>query len=183
MKKIFQIALLLVVSFTAYATDSAPSNSEAVKLIDGYNEVLVAANESSIHEQANSSFRVLWLRSFHEPVIFSLSKSNETNVIITKVLDGLGGYEKGKLKSVNSNEVAERHVSYIYQTLAKTCRFYELAVQQPPVSMDGSTIVIELNIDGTYHAVQTQSMRSNECINKIAKLVVVLSGVVFERVY
>mgnify|MGYP006211650405 CR=1 FL=1 len=144
---------------------------------------MAAANEVDLRELPNSSLRILWIRSFHELVIFTLSKSKDTHLIVTKTLAAADGADKNKIKSVYSNEIDETHANYVYQTLTKTCGFFALPAQLPPTSMDGSTIVIELYTGGSYHVVETQSMKSSDCINKLSRLVLVLSGVDFSPIY
>lgn len=183
MMKFRKIVVFFILSFAFFVNDSYSSDRQDANLIDRYKNVLAAAKEVGIGELPNPSLRILWFRSFHEPAIFTLSRLNETHVIITKTLNIASGYDTGEIKSVHNNTIDEAYVSYLYQTLINTCRFNELPEKLPPVSMDGSTIVIELHAGGSYHVVETQSMKSGECINKVAKLVMILSGVDFNPVY
>jgi len=58
-------------------------------------------------------YRFLYLRSFHHPVVVRVQETAEGHVLVVKELDGLGGYEPGKLivdrqRRLDSAEWAER---------------------------------------------------------------------------
>ncbi len=76
-------------------------------------------------------------RSFHRPIEFRLEE-NESNVILrTKIFDGLGGYQKGKVISDKSRTLTQEEATLVRTALATVVA---VAPNEPfsPYIRDGS---------------------------------------------
>lgn len=87
-------------SSTFYFPTAFKLNGEVAKseidtfLLQGYSSSLFAFNEPVLYNfyQGHDSYRFLWLRSFHRPVVISIHKDGSKIWLTTKVLDRQPGF-------------------------------------------------------------------------------------------
>jgi hypothetical protein len=101
--------LLLVVGSASFAQsryfppDSLASNPKIEKLIyDWYSKQFKAMKEPSLWElsrtQSSPSYRFIWLRSFHHPMVLRVDiNADGSSLLTTKIGSGNGGYKPGHL--------------------------------------------------------------------------------------
>jgi hypothetical protein len=141
-----------------------------------YGCALTALAEPSLFESKNDKtlqiYRFLWLRTFHHPVSVRLRvDSNGTGIIVTKLSDGAGGYEPGKLIKNTSIDASQLQVQEFQEQLQKL-DFWSMSTELPrasshklasgnsvvtPPPVDGSQWILEGLRDGTYHVVDRWS--------------------------
>jgi hypothetical protein len=99
------------------------------------------------------SYRFIWLRTFHHPVIVRVDiKADGGAELTTKVSNGAGGYEPGKLMESASRPLIQRQTEKFLATI-KRLKFWELPTYSEGVGNDGSQWIIEGVKDGKYHVV------------------------------
>jgi len=76
---------------------------------DAFSDHLKAMNElplaASVDE--DESYRFLWVRSFHRPVMVHVSRSGERYFIVVKRLNGKGGYSPGTVDLRSEEHTSE----------------------------------------------------------------------------
>ncbi len=124
-----------------------------------YSKHLKALEEPSLFQMARASsaesYRFVWLRTFHHPVIVRVDiKANASGELTTKLSSGAGGYEPGKLIENTSRPLTQRQTEKFLATIQRL-QFWELPTHETPetVGCDGSQWIIEGIKDGKYHVV------------------------------
>jgi hypothetical protein len=124
-----------------------------------YSKHLKALGEPSLSQMAKDSkaesYRFVWLRTFHHPVIVRVDiKADGSAELTTKVSNGAGGYEPGKLIENASRPLIQRQTDKFLATI-KRLQFWELPTNETSegVGCDGSQWIIEAVKDGKYHVV------------------------------
>jgi hypothetical protein len=124
-----------------------------------YSTHLKALQELSLLQLAQNpavqSYRFLWLRTFHHPVVVRLDfKSDGTGAITTKVASGAGGYKPGHLVE-NTTRPLSREQMEKFLVAVKRAQFWELPSHETPATegCDGAQWIIEGVKDGEYHVV------------------------------
>ncbi len=144
------------------------SNAEGDEFrADWYSKHLKNMDEPSLLESTSDRsvqlYRFIWLRTFHHPVVIRLQVAKDgTGILITKVSDGAGGYETGKLVQ---NTVRHFPQDKVQAFIAEVDRleFWKLpSFQENPgfVDLDGSQWIIEGAKDGEYHVVDRWSPKN-----------------------
>ena len=124
-----------------------------------YSKQLKALQEPSLFQMSKDSkvesYRFVWLRTFHHPVIVRVDiKADGSAELTTKVSSGAGGYEPGKLIENASRPLVQRQTDKFLGTV-KRLQFWELPTYEisEGVGCDGSQWIIEGVKDGKYHVV------------------------------
>jgi hypothetical protein len=125
-----------------------------------YSKHLAAMNEPSlwIGPVKAETYRILWLRSFHAPMSFRFAIAPDgTSELITKITDGAGGYEPGKLVVNKATKIDKRETRILLDALELT-NFWRLGTRTSGIGgMDGAQWVVEGVKDGKYHIVDRWS--------------------------
>jgi hypothetical protein len=138
--------------------------------VEWYSKFLIAMREPSLWEasktQTPQSYRLLWLRSFHNPVCARLDvKQDGTAVITTRIASGQGGYEPGRLTTNRTERIGRERTSWVLDRIAEL-NFWTLPTNPPPnpdvVGVDGAQWIFEGVKDGTYHMVDRWSPDKGE---------------------
>jgi hypothetical protein len=126
---------------------------------DWYSNDLKALQEPSLLQLAKNSslesYRFVWLRTFHHPVIVRLDLAPDgTGQLTTKVSSGAGGYDPGHLVENKARPVT-REATERFLTKVKQEQFWKLPSYETPatVGCDGSQWIIEGFKDGKYHVI------------------------------
>jgi hypothetical protein len=123
-----------------------------------YSKQLTALEEPSLfaakQDSSVQSYRFLWLRTFHHPVSVRVTlQPDESGSVVTKVADGAGGYQPGKL-IVNKTEKLPAEKMRVFLEKVDTLKYWTLPERDPErQGMDGAQWVIEGVADGKYRLV------------------------------
>lgn len=117
----------------------------------------------------HESYRILWLRTFHDPIVFEI-KNKETSVILSyKVSNGAGGYEFGEL--IKDTAFAIKAQDWIeLQRLVQKSDFWNMKIP----GCDGSYLIMEGQNKKGYHMVYRWGGQE---IGECGKLMIELSGI------
>lgn len=125
-----------------------------------YSNQLTAMNEPSLWlgGARAETYRILWLRSFHAPMVFRLTiKPDGTSELLTKKMDGQGGYEPGKLVVEKTTQIDKKETEILLKTLGRM-KFWDLQTQESGLGgTDGAQWVVEGIKHGKYHVVDRWS--------------------------
>ncbi len=126
---------------------------------DWYSKDLKALQEPSLFQLAKNpsleSYRFVWLRTFHHPVIVRLNlRSDGTGDLTTKVSSGAGGYAPGHVIENKSRPVTREEVEK-FLARVRQGQFWDLPSHESPdaAGLDGSQWIIEGVKEGKYHVV------------------------------
>jgi hypothetical protein len=124
-----------------------------------YSKHLKALDEPSLFQESKGSgaesYRFVWLRTFHHPVVVRLDiQANGGAALTTKVSNGAGGYGPGTLVENTSRPLTKRQTERFLATIQRL-QFWELPTHETPetAGCDGSQWIIEGIKDGKYHVV------------------------------
>lgn len=158
-------AALTVATFaqTAYFPASAfdADNSSDQFIARWFSGQLTALEEPSLLELSKDksveSYRFLWLRTFHHPVAVRVDvHADGTATLTTKMADGAGGYEPGKL-TTNASRLLSKHETARLLAAIKSAGFWSMMGPIPKkagvVELDGAEWSIEGVNQGKYHVV------------------------------
>ena len=129
-----------------------------------YSEQLTALQEPSLFESKQDdtaqSYRFLWLRTFHHPVaVRVLIHADGSGTLVTKMGDGMGGYEPGNLIVDKTELLPADRVKKFSEELQHLGYWTlpGLPGRETTVGTDGARWVIEGVRGGTYHLVDRWS--------------------------
>jgi hypothetical protein len=121
-----------------------------------YSQELKVLEEPSLLEQSKTpsceSYRFLWLRSFHHPVVIRLDiRADGIGVLTTKVASGTGGFKPGHLVE-NTSRPLTREQTQAFLGRLERVSFWSLPSHVDDQNgTDGSQWVIEGVREGKYH--------------------------------
>ena len=146
-----------------------------------YTQHLSALNESSLWEssqtQKTQSYRFLWLRTFHHPIVVRIDvNANGTSLLTTKMTSGAGGYKPGKLILNERRTLTSEQTNWFLGKI-EVHNFWKLPSIQEDRGVDGAQWIIEGARNGTYHIVDRWSPEDGEIralgllmLNDLAKM-------------
>ena len=120
------------------------------------------AEPSLLHLSKNpalESYRFIWLRTFHHPVIVRVNvRAGDAGELTSKVASGKGGYDPGHLVE-NTSRPLTREQTETFLGRIKRVRFWELPSYENSGTggEDGAQWIIEGVKDGNYHVVDRWS--------------------------
>jgi hypothetical protein len=131
-----------------------------------YTQHLSALNESSLWEssqtQKTQSYRFLWLRTFHHPIVVRIDvNANGTSLLTTKMTSGAGGYKPGKLILNERRTLTSEQTNWFLGKI-EVHNFWKLPSIQEDRGVDGAQWIIEGARNGTYHIVDRWSPEDGE---------------------
>ncbi len=160
------VLAMVVSSQDTYFPKGALSESDQADSFKArwYSDQLRALEEPSLIEEAKDpslqSYRFLWLRTFHHPVVVRLDiTADGTGKLTVKIADGAGGYKPGKLIKNTSSSVATEETNRFLEQI-KNAGFWELSSYEKTSGCDGAEWIIEGVKDGKYHVVNRWSPRN-----------------------
>lgn len=108
-------------------------------------------------------YRFLWLRTFHHPIAVRVTiDASNSGIVVTKVLDGQGGYKPGKLLSQAERKVGAQEVQGFLSVLDRQ-KFWTMPTLEPSShggGNDGARWITEGAKDGQYHVTDRWSPQS-----------------------
>ena len=106
------------------------------------------------------AYRFLWLRSFHHPVSIRMVIQGDGQALVTtKIADGAGGYEPGRLISNTSRYLTKEQTSFFVERIAGS-GFWDAPTREVSpgvVNLDGAEWIFEGVKDGKYHVLDRWS--------------------------
>lgn len=147
-----------------------------------YSDQLIALEEPSLWErskaQKEESYRFLWLRTFHEPIVIRVDiNADGTARLTVKVANGAGGYDAGELTQNRTVTISVEETNrFLNQVQSRN--FWSLpSVEKTPGGPDGADWIIEGVKAQTYHVVDRWSPRDGDVramglfmVNQLAKI-------------
>lgn len=130
-----------------------------------YSGQLKALKEPSLWEEAKrsscESYRFLWLRTFHHPVAIRVDVLPDGSATLTtKVADGAGGYNPGKIITNTARPMTKHETERVLASF-KDLTFWSLpAFERNKAGNDGSEWIVEAVLHGKYHLVSEWTPKS-----------------------
>lgn len=134
-----------------------PADTMDSSYIHRASEFLVAAEESRIYDKDNQEhYRFIWLRKFHKPVIFHLTKLPQENAELSVIiLSGEAGFEIGEVIEHRSQLISDAELEKFRKMLVAT-DFWSMPHDRPSNVLDGARWILE-GFDGeNYQVVNRQ---------------------------
>lgn len=107
-------------------------------------------------------YRFLWLRSFDHPIAVTIIRERHSLSLVSKELDGAGGYEPGKMLRTDNLWLTEEQWCTFRQKLERAGFWIMPARERDDIGNDGSQWILEGVSDGRYHAVDRWSPRNGD---------------------
>jgi hypothetical protein len=151
----------------------------------------------SILQQGYESYRFLWQRTFHHPVLIQLTRKGPDNAtLVYKELDGASGYEYGSLlekKSVDvykflgrgdqPEDLVKSTVTLLFERAKKQAWDQPFAIVETfgqdgeiSINLDGSYWTIEAAKDGKCHLVTRRSPEHGDPARLFGETLINISG-------
>ncbi|GEO11104.1 hypothetical protein SAE01_36000 [Segetibacter aerophilus] len=118
-----------------------------------YSKMLFALKEPVLkdYKAGKEVYRFTWLRTFNHPVVIRLEKQGDIVRLFSKVSDGAGGYEPGKIIFDTTVNLTSKQIDTINSRL-DTAKFWLLQTEANNNNgNDGSEWIIEVYKDKHYH--------------------------------
>ena len=151
-----------------------------------YTKQLNALEELSLYkqkiEEEKKIFRFTWLRTFHNPISIRLEiLQNGSGVLYSKMTDGAGGYEPGKIRENTIAKINKKEVEAFLE-LINMYDFWNIPTQEKILGCDGAMWIIEGVWDPKYHLVERWSPKKGS-IRAIGLFLLRLSGLDVKNIY
>ena len=143
-----------VVNFVSGSDFSYSGVESAIFTINWYSKHLLALEEPVLSDSLPTEiYRFTYLRTFDNPIVVGLEKSNDTISIYWKISDGAGGYEPGKIIE-NRNKKLTMAEWEEFENKIKSINFWSLpTIEKGLLGTDGSQWILEGKKLGKYHVV------------------------------
>jgi len=128
-------------------------SDKALKTINYYTKFLISCDEPALDEKLPDTYRFIYLRSFHNPIIVRLEKDKNNVKIYWKITDGKGGYDLGKM-FVNEIKTLSIEDWNDFEKLVNDKKFWTMNSFNNDIENDGATWLIEGKKQGKYHLVE-----------------------------
>jgi len=127
-----------------------------------YSRELKAMGEPSLFESSKNpaieSYRFLWLRSFHHPVVVRVDlQTDGSATLITKLGSGAGGYPPGKLIANRSRLLTKEELQTLIAHINASGFWQRPSYERNKAGTDGAEWVVEAAVRGKYHLVSEWS--------------------------
>jgi len=117
-------------------------------------------NEPAMYSEEGDgfeSYRFLWLRSFHHPVVVRIWKSGDDHFILLKETNGAGGYEPRQLIIDRTRALTAAEWAEFIRLLDQTCYWALPSEDENIEGNDGAQWILESVKGGRYHVVDRWS--------------------------
>ena len=99
------------------------------------------------------SYRILWLRTFHNPIVIEIQDKKESVKLSYKISDGAGGYEFGNLSQDTTFLINRKDWNKLIQLIQKS-GFWNLTTDKDEIpGCDGSELIMEGHNENGYHMI------------------------------
>ncbi len=132
-----------------FPVSSSASREGWRSVLDRFQEMPLAELLSCVDE----SYRFVWIPAFHAPVSARIWRSGEKQFLITKQLDGKGGYGMGQLAVENLRSLSDDEWNEFMRLLRQSGYWDLPSKDDAPLPNDGASWTIEGMRDGKTHQV------------------------------
>jgi hypothetical protein len=149
-----------------------------------YSRALAAMNEPSLslpQRPQTEAYRFLWLRSFDNPIVVRIWRSESKVYLVTKQLDGDGGHHPGKLIVNKTRSLTNKEWAEFAKHLEQSS-YWTLATDIDDVGNDGAQWVLEGAREGRYHIVDRWSPKDSS-YRRACSYLLELSGLKPSKMY
>jgi hypothetical protein len=159
-----------------------------------YEKELQALNETSIgdlrSEGVTQSYRLLWLRTFHHPVVVRVDVlSNGTGLVRIKETSGQGGYEPGKLIKNEARKLTAQEAQWFVDRMQES-GFWDLPSNdkqaENEIVLDAATWMVEGKKGDQYHLVKRDAPKCSDNVRNIGLMMLLDMAklkLLYEEVY
>jgi hypothetical protein len=144
-----------------------------------YSKMLFALKEPILKNYKGDKeiYRFTWLRTFNHPVSVRLEKQGDIVKLFSKVCDGAGGYEPGKIIFDTTINLTEKQVDTTNIRLDKA-KFWTLKTEsREDNGMDGSEWIIEVFKNDKYHMVIRWTPEKGTTFRSIGEYLISISQI------
>lgn len=134
---------------------SAHSSNENVweTVLDRFQEMPLESLPACVDE----SYRVIWVPTFHAPVAVRIWSSQGRRYLLTKQLDGRGGYGMGRL-ALDKQQPLSDEQWFSFKKLLMQASYWDLSsADDGPIPHDGAEWIIEGLESNNHHSVHRRS--------------------------
>ena len=130
---------------------------------DLYSIPLKAMNELPLAslEEEDESYRFLWLRSFHRPVMVHIWRTGDRYFTVVKRLNGRGGSAPGTFDLYWARSLSVNDWDAFLMHLERSV-YWQMPATNNVLAQDGAQWIMEGYRDGRYHVVDRQSPDTGE---------------------
>ena len=124
-----------------------------------YSRQLKAMSELPLAALANEdeSYRFLWLRTFHHPIMVHVWRTDTRHFMVVKRLNGRGGYDPGTFDLYWSRSLSDDEWDAFMMHLEHSQYWLMPTEDDGPPANDGAQWIMEGYREGRYHVVDRQS--------------------------
>ena len=117
-------------------------------------------------------YRLTWIPTFHAPTVIRVWRSKDQYYIVTKRLNGKGGYGLGTLETERSHSLTVEEWQSFKSLIAETAFWTSPSSIKESVPNDGASWRFEALRDGKYHCIQrlTPSKELGQIFEKLFEL-------------
>ena len=156
---------------TRNAIDSF-SNSWYSKMLFAFKEPVLKSYKSD-----KEIYRFTWLRTFNHPVSVRLEKQGDIVKLFSKVLNGAGGYEPGKIIFDTIINLTQKQVDIMNFKL-DNARFWNLQTESREYNgEDGSEWIIEVVKNNKYHMVVRWTPKKGTAFRIVGEYLILISQI------
>jgi hypothetical protein len=159
---------------------SKPHDDDAALILAPYrwySEHLTVMEEPSLTCGALEdieTYRFLWLRSFHNPIVVRIFRRGDVYGLQAAILDGAGGYEPGHVSRRVTKELSRDQWRTVIGRLAEV-QLWQMPTRDNKIpGNDGARWVVEARFDGRYHIVDRWN--GTDGLESVGRLFLDLAG-------
>ena len=144
-----------------------------------YSKMLFALNEPILKDYKSDKeiYRFTWLRTFNHPVLIRLEKQGDIIKLFSKVCNGSGGYEPGKIIFDTTINLTQKQVDTTNIKL-HNAKFWTLPTEsREDNGMDGSEWIIEVYKNNKYHMVVRWTPEKGTIFRTIGEYLISISQI------
>lgn len=144
-----------------------------------YSKMLFALHEPVLKNYRGDKeiYRFTWLRTFNHPVSVRLEKQGDIVKLFSKVCDGAGGYEPGKIIFDTTINLTEKQVDTTNFKL-DNAKFWTLQTEsRENIGTDGSEWIVEVFNNNKYHMVVRWTPEKGTAFRTIGEYLISVSQI------
>jgi hypothetical protein len=145
-------------------------DGDAPKLFAAFKELPLEALPSCVHE----SYRLVWVPSFHSPVVVRVWHSGNKYFVVSKQLSGRGGYKVGDLKIEQTRPLSEDEWREFMNVVSRASYWELPSTVNEDIPNDGAVWIVEGIKNRKYHWVRRVTPLDQYAV--LSKYMIKLSG-------
>ena len=152
--------------------------------IKWYSKHLYALNEPLLYNKLTTkeTYRFTWLRTFHNPVVIRIEKSNNNYMLYWKVCNGAGGYSPGKLKKNKQKKISLDDWNG-FNNLLDSIDYWNIKKTGALIFCDGARWILEGSTRDKYYVIDIQSPNEANAYYKVCDYLIQLTGLKIKEKY